>query len=177
MILYPASFPCPSRIEGHSQSMAAGLVRTPMEAGNARQRRMHRVLPTAVSLVFMIDQEAYAAWLVWVNTWAFDGFVTMKLPGLEASRLGQATAPIAVRFISDLEAELVPAHRLWYWRVRVTAEYQPGEAALEPVTRGAWIIARYPSTPGAEAIIAGRPGSPSPIGIDPGTVLAPAATL
>jgi hypothetical protein len=131
-VIYPAHFPCPSRIEGHTQGMSAGLVRTPMQAGNARQRRAHRVLATSVGLVFMVNQPDYAAWLSWVNANAWRDNVTIKLPGLEASRLGLDTAAIVVRFMSDLQADLVPVHRLWYWRVRVAAEYFPTLETLEP---------------------------------------------
>ena len=162
MVIYPAPFPCPSRIEGHSQAMNAGLIRTPMEAGNARQRRTHRILPTRISLVFVINQPDYAAWLTWVNANAWDEWVSMKLPGLEASRLGLDTAAIAVRFMTDLQADLMPVHRLWYWRVRVEAEYIPTPAQLVPVPIGDWIIA-------------GTPGAPSPDLISSGTVDAPAA--
>jgi len=131
-VIYPHLFPCPSRIEGHSQGMSAGLVRTAMQAGNARQRRSHRVLSTSVGLVFMVNQPDYAAWLSWVNDNAWSDNVTIKLPGIEASRLGLDTAAIVVRFMSDLQADLLPVHRLWYWRCRVAAEYFPTVETLEP---------------------------------------------
>jgi hypothetical protein len=44
---------------------------------------------------------------------------------LLASRSGSDTARIKVRFITDLQADLLPVHRLWYWRVRVEAEHIP----------------------------------------------------
>jgi hypothetical protein len=177
MVIYPAAFPCPSRIEGHSQAMNAGLVRTPMEAGNARQRRTHRILPTRISLVFVIDQKDYAAWLTWINSNAWDGWVSMKLPGLEASRLGLNTAAIAVRFITDLQATLMPVHRLWYWNVRVEAEYIPTPEQLAPVPIGHWIIAGTPGNPAPDWIIAGTPPLPSVDVISSGTIAAPAALI
>lgn len=124
-LIYPSVFPCPSRIEGHSQASGAGLVRTDMSAGNTRQRRTHRNLPTLINLVFMVHQPELAAWVSWVNTNAWRDAITIKLPGLEASRLGVDTTSIVVRFMSDLQMDLLPVKRLWYWRVRVAAEYYP----------------------------------------------------
>jgi hypothetical protein len=177
MVIYPAQFPCPSRIEGHGQAISAGLVRTPMEAGNARQRRTHRVLPTRISLVFMVHQPDYAAWLTWINENAFDAWISMKLPGLQASRQGADTALIAVRFMTDLQADLVPVHRLWWWRVRVEAEYIPTPEQLEPVLFGDWIVAGTPRFPAPDWIVAGTPAAPSPDVISAGTALAPAAVI
>jgi hypothetical protein len=173
--IYPAQFPCPSRIEGHSQAMSAGLVRSPMEAGNARQRRMHRVLPTRISLVFVMTQEMYGAWLPWVNTNAFDDWVTMRLPGLLAGRLGLDTAEISVRFMSDPQGDLLPVHRLWYWRVRVEAEYVPTPEQLTPIFTGDWIVAGVPAFPAPDWIVAGTPPDPSLDWISAGTALKPAA--
>jgi hypothetical protein len=175
MVIYPASFPCPSRVEGHSQSMSAGLVRTPMEAGNSRQRRAHQVLPTRISLVFMIHQPDYAAWLTWVNEFAWDDWMTMKLPGLEASRLGLDTAEITTRFMTDLQADLLPVHRLWWWRVRVEAEYVPTPEQLTPIFSGDWVVAGVPAFPATDWIVAGTPPDPSPDWISAGTALHPAA--
>jgi len=175
MVIYPSIYPCPSRIEGHSQNMSAGLVRTPMQAGNARQRRTHRVLPTRISLVFMVEQVGYAAWVAWINRNAWDDWIVMRLPGLLASRLGLDTAPIAIRFITDLQAELLPVHRLWWWRVRVEAEYLPAPEQLIPIPFGDWIIAGTPSDPSPDWIVAGTPADPSLDLILPGTIVDPAA--
>jgi hypothetical protein len=173
MIDYPASFPCPSRIEGHSQDMSAGLVRTPMEAGNSRQRRTHRMLPTRIALTFMIEQPDYAGWLTWVNENAWDDWVNMKLPGLVASRLGVNTAAIAVRFMSDPRAELLPVHRLWWWRVRVEAEYLPTAEQIAPVFAGKWIVGGSPLAPSLDWVLGGTPlTSPTDL-TQPGTVAKP----
>jgi hypothetical protein len=146
-LAYPSTLPCVSRVEGHSAAIAAGLVRTPMEAGNARQRRAHHVLPQTISLVFVVAQADYAAWLSWVNANAYDGWITLLLPGLEASRLGLNTTQIAVRFSSDIQADLVPIHRRWYWRCRVTADYQPPAGVLAPIATGPWIVADFTLQP------------------------------
>jgi hypothetical protein len=146
-----------------------------MEAGNARQRRTNRILPTRISLVFMIEQAGYAAWLNWVNTYAWDDWIQMKLPGLQASIQGSNTAAIPVRFMTDLQTDLVPVHRLWWWRVRVEAEFIPTPDQLEPVPFGPWIVGGTPASPSPDWIVGGTPAAPSPDVISAGTPLDPVA--
>jgi len=122
---YPDVLPCVSRIEGHSGVTYAGVLRTPMTAGNCRQRRTHRACPQRLALVFMLPQPTLATWLAWVNAHAFTEWISLRLPGLAAGQAGLNTTPIPVRFASDLATELVQVHRLWVWRVRVEAEWLP----------------------------------------------------
>jgi hypothetical protein len=173
---YPSSFPCASRIEGHSAALSAGLVRTPMEAGNTRQRRTQRLLPHQISLVFMIDQALYGSWLSWVNAHAWDEWITMPLPGLLAGVAQTDTAPVPVRFMTDLQTELLTVSRLWWWRVRVSAEYLPQQSDFM-IFNGVWIIGGSPSTPATDSIIGGSPTSPAPIFTNPGTPAAPTVYL
>jgi hypothetical protein len=173
---YPLSFPCASRIEGHSAALAAGLVRTPMEAGNTRQRRAQRVLPHQISIVFMIDQALYGTWLSWVNAHAWDEWVTMKLPGLRAGVAGTSTAAVPVRFMSDLQTELVPVNRLWIWRVSVAAEYLPLYADFL-VMDGVWILGGTPTAPAPAWILGGTPTAPAPVFTNPGTPHAPTVII
>lgn len=136
MIDYPASLPCPSKGEGFSVGDAVGVVRSPLEAGSTRQRRMHRTLPERCSLVWTIDQpHTLAAWLAWCNVYAWDWFM-LALPGLVASRAGTTTARTPVRFVSDVQQELVAGHGLWVWRLSVEAEAQPSSDDLALVTLG-----------------------------------------
>ena len=171
-VAYPRNFPCPSRIEGHSAVVSTGTVRTPMEAGNTRQRRMQRQAPHLISLVFVMPQTELADWLSWVNTYAFDQWVELGLPGVLASRAGATTAPTPVRFCSDIALTLVPVHRLWYWQARVDCEWMPtvedlaarlwviattpADAADLP-----WIIAGTPPVPSTDVYLAGEPATPS----------------
>jgi hypothetical protein len=175
MVAYPAGLPCVSRVEGHAASLDAGLVRSPIEAGDTRQRRAHRALPHALSLVFVVPQELYEEWLTWVNANAYDRWVTLALPGLLAARAGSDTALVPVRFTSDIDAELIPAHRLWVWRCSVAAEWLPLYAALGPVPAGPWIDAGTPGAASPDWIIAGTPPLPSVDIIIGGTPLAPSA--
>jgi hypothetical protein len=141
MLTYPASLPCVSRTDGPSAVAHAAVVRTPMEAGNTRQRRAHRVLPHRLALSFDIAQDEFAAWLTWCNENAWADFFWLKLPGLIASRAGVNAAPVPVRFVSDLSRELWRGRGLWGWRVRVEVEYQPTPPDLASVPLGDWIIA------------------------------------
>jgi hypothetical protein len=158
MMNYPSQLPCVSRIEGHSATLSSGVVRTPMEAGNTRQRRMQRVLPHQIALVFVMSQEVYGDWLAWVNAYAFDGFFALQLPGLLASRADADTVGVPVRFMSDISAELIPANRLWYWRCRVSAEWLPMAADLAVLPFGDWAVSG-----GAipDWIVGGTPPAPS----------------
>ncbi len=176
MIAYPSSFPCASRIEGHSAALAAGVIRTPMNAGVSRQRRAYRHLPQQISLVFIINQSTYANWLSWVNAHAWDEWITMNLPGLRASAAGTATAPTAVRFFSDLQAELIPVSRLWIWRVRVQAEYVP-LASDYLALDGVWIVPGRPAVPEPDWVLGGSPGAPAPIFTNPGTPAQPTVLI
>jgi hypothetical protein len=175
-VAYPLSFPCASRIEGHSAAISSGIVRTPFEAGNSRQRRMFRNLPHQVSLVFMVEQALWATWLSWVNANAFDNFFTLKLPGLVAAAKGAHTADVPVRFASDLAAELVAARGLWVWKASVTAEYLPTSSDILALA-GGWVIGGTPAAPSATWVIGGSPGSPSPDYINPGTIFAPVLVI
>ncbi len=161
MLTYPANFPCPSRSQGHSVAIASGVVRTPMEAGNTRQRRSQRVMPHVISLTFMVEQAAIGDWLTWANLYAWDQFFTIPAPGLVASRAGKKVAPTLVRFMSDLQMQLMAVHRLWYWSIRVDAEYLPTQEDLHPML---WIIGGAPGdddTLTRPNYIAGTPANPS----------------
>ena len=166
---YPVSLPCVSRIEGHSAALNAGLVRTPMTAGNSRQRRNFRNLPHLLALTFVVPQDQYNYWLSWVNAIAWDEWITLNLPGLKAGDLKKDTAPLTVRFCSDLQAELLQIHRLWIWRVRVAAEYLPALGDFAVI--GVWIIGGTPPKPSTtDVVIGGTPGAPGPDMTDPGTI-------
>ena len=170
---YPHSLPCASRVEGHSAVAYAGIIRTPMTAGNTRQRRAHRQLPQQIALAFVVPQTQLADWMAWVNENAFDTWFAMNLPGVLASRAGNPTAPVPIRFTSDIQLELLTVERLWYWRIRVDAEWMPTVEDLAPgplwvvatrpgeATGLPWIIAGDPATPAPDWIIAGDPAAPS----------------
>jgi hypothetical protein len=132
VIDYPAAFlPCPSKA-AHSVVDAAGVVRSPLAAGASRQRRAYRTLPERISLTWTLEQrETLAAWIAWCNVYAWDWF-RLSLPGLDASWAGEHTAPMAVRFVSDVQQVMLPGRGLWVWRLTVEAEAQPTSDDLAP---------------------------------------------
>jgi hypothetical protein len=77
--------------------------------------------------------------------------------------------------MTDLQTDLIPVHRLWWWRVRVEAEYVPLASQLVSVPFGPWIVGGTPASPSANWIIAGTPAAPSPDTITAGTPVAPAS--
>ena len=86
----------------------------------------------------------------------------MPLPGLVASQEGVNVAATPVRFISDLSQELLQGRGIWYWRVRVDAEYQPTADDLALVQVPTWVSGGRPGSPSPDWIIAGTPSNPSP---------------
>jgi len=178
---YPGSFPCPSRADAHGAAMAPGLVRSLNDESDPRQRRAFDSLPQRVALVFLIGQEQLASWLAWVNAHAWDEWISMRLPGLKASKANTpstptTTTPTAVRFCDDLAAELLTAERLWWWRVHVSAEYVPLPADFPPLP-GDWIVGRTPDAPALEWVLPGTPAKPARVFINPGTPAAPTAAV
>jgi hypothetical protein len=165
---YPVSLPCVSRVEGHNAALDAGLVRTPMGAGNSRQRRNYRNLPHMISLVFMVPQDSWRYWLSWVNANAYDDWLTLNLPGLKAGAAQKDTTPTLVRFCTDIQADLVPVHRLWLWRARVSCEYLPDVDDFQEI--GFWYIGGTPAKPSTTWVIGGTPDGPAPDMTNPGTV-------
>jgi hypothetical protein len=178
---YPGSFPCPSRADAHAVAMEPGLVRSPTEQGDPRERRAWETLPQRVALTFVINQEQLASWLAWMNAHAWDEWISMRLPGLKASKANTpttttTTTPTAVRFCADLAAELLEADRLWWWRVHVSAEYVPLPGDFPPLP-GDWIVGGTPLVPALAWVLPGTPAKPARTFINPGTPAAPTAAV
>jgi hypothetical protein len=130
VILYPKFLPCVSKVEGLSMTDDAGVVASPLEAGTLSLRRRHQTLPALMTLTWNIAQQTeLAAWLTWCNANAW-GWFSIALPGLAASRAFTRTAPVPVRFVSDVTQALMDGRGIWYWRVGVDAETQPSVAEL-----------------------------------------------
>lgn len=174
-IAYPDDLPCCSRVDGHTQTIDAGLVRTPMGAGNARQRRAHKSLAHRITLTFVMAQGDYADWLTWMHENGYSHFFNLDLPGLLAGRQDSGTALVPVRLCSNITAELIPIHRLWYWRARVEAEWMP--TAAERAAWG-WFVAPAWNESTTRWLVAGTPAVPStPDWVLSGTPEAPSAPL
>ena len=157
---FPDSLPCVSRIDGFQMSSSAAVIRTPFEAGNSRQRRLHNRMPTEIALAWRVENARLAALFAWLNTFGYDWF-NLRLAGLEASRLGAFALKVAVRCMSDIQVTLMQFHRSNYWTLRVTAEYQPPAHVLVPGSTGTWVVGGTPPAPSSDWVIAKTPPDPA----------------
>jgi hypothetical protein len=175
-VSYPSSFQCP-QIKPYSLKVDMGVVRTPMQGGNNRQRRQYRIMPHVFQLEFIMEAIELGYWQSWVNSFAYDYFL-LDLESMWSATNNKITSPHLVRFISDLEVENV----VYGWvRVRVQAELSPNQFAFAGpnLPTHQWIIGGTPQAPSApDRIIAGSPIAPSmPDWIYAGTPQFPAAIL
>lgn len=157
---YPAGLPC-VQILPYAYDVNMGVLRTPMDGGYSRQRRLHNVMPHDFKLEFVMAIADLYAWQTWVNQFAYDYFY-LPLESMHSSLAGKVAAPTLVRFTTNLSFENV----VYGWiRVRVGAELSPIAPATvtpPPDTSGDWIIAGRPATPSTpDTYTAGRPASPS----------------
>jgi hypothetical protein len=173
---YPSSFQCP-QIRPYQIAVDMGILRTPMEGGNTRQRRRYTIMPSIFRLEFVMPAIDLGTWQSWVNAFAYDYFL-LNLESMWSAFAGAVTAPHIVRFISDLDIENV----VYGWvRVRVQAELSPNQYAIGGplIPTYQWIIGGTPTAPAApDWIIAGVPQNPStPDWIFAGTPANPAAII
>src|SRR6188768_3475944 len=124
---YPPSFPLPDRTP-YSLGVDMGLIRSEMAAGNARQRRIFRHMPTALALTFHMNTATLFQWQQWVNFYAYDWF-NLPLMDMYSGYSGALITAQAARFTSDLR--LVMDGHDW-WAVSVSAELNFGLSALLP---------------------------------------------
>src|SRR6187549_3467750 len=118
MSAYPADFRC-AQISPYSLAVDMGVVRTPMDGGNARQRRAYFDMPTLYSLEFVMTVQELGRWQEWANDNAYDYFVIDNLESWQSGKLGRIASPHNIRFISDLTID----NPVYGWvRVKVQAE-------------------------------------------------------
>jgi len=174
-IVYPDSLPC-AQIKPYSITVDMGLVRTAMEGGHMRQRRMYRTMPHAFALEFIMTPVDLGAWQEWVNVNAYDYFLMPKLESMYSGKLFEIASPHSIRFTGNLAIENV----VYGWvRVRVTAELDPLHDALTGpfAPTGDWIIAGTPPMPSADSVIAGRAAAPAVDDVHAGTPGRPSAVV
>lgn len=158
---YPGEFPLP-QLSPYAYVVDVGLLRTPMDGGFARQRRLYDVQPTTWALEFKIPVRQLYAWQTWVNQNAFD-FFTIRLASWLSSQAPTDDGvlfPHIVRFTTNLEINLI--ERAVY-QVRVGAELSPAQTSnFSPTPDGNWIIGGRPPAPSnANSVIGGTPFVPS----------------
>lgn len=150
-----------------------GVLRTPMESGLPRQRRLYRTMPHAFQLEFVMTVPELGDWQRWVNLYGYDYFTMNKLESYFAGMVGEIAAPHSVRFTSNLEID----NPVYGWvRVRVGAELDPLQPFPGPVTpTNVWLIGGTPPAPSnANTVIAAHNQTDF---IAAGTPAFPAATL
>src|SRR4029077_374662 len=171
--VYPDSFQC-AQITPYKVAVDMGVLRTPMEGGYARQRRLYRVMPHAFDLCFIMPAVELGAWQQWVNDNAYDYFEMPKLESMYSGLVGEIAAPHSIRFTGNLEID----NPVYGWvRVKVGAELDPLQNTnLGPIApSNAWFIgatpqapsigsdlhAGTPAAPALDRIMAGSPGRPA----------------
>jgi len=173
---YPDDLPCVSRIDGFQFKASSSVIRTPFEAGNSRLRRIHKRMPTDISLTWRIPNDKLHPLFVWLNTYGYDWF-NLNLAGIEASQSNVMSKIISVRLMGDLQKTLLRVHYQNWWLVSASAEYRPGVVVLTPSGEGDWIIGGTPAAPSGEWVIGGTPAAPSPDFTNPGTPNFPSANI
>jgi hypothetical protein len=174
-VTYPETFRC-AQWTPYQIAVDMGLLRTEMDGGGARQRRLYRTMPHKFQLEFVMTAVELGAWQRWVNSYAYDFFTMARLESWHSGTVGEISSPHSVRFIGDLQIE----NPIYGWvRVKVPAELDPRQAALYgPFTPpNNWLIGGTPATPSADTIGAGTPSTyPLPL-ISAGTPARPAAII
>lgn len=170
---YPSTLPGP-QIAEYGVSNLFGLSSVRFDRGNKRQRRGSKRDRIVFSLSFVLTTQELWVWQSWANASGYD-WHTMDLEsawsGLAAS--GETLIPHTVRYISDISIQPLGAG---YHRVMVQAEMDVNTLPQGVVVQtGNWYVARTPSNPATDRIIAGSPSSPSTDVIIAGTPSLPAA--
>lgn len=117
---YPRDFP-PAQPEPYSWEVDMGILRTPMDGGNARQRRLYDTMPQRWALTFVVPIAQLYDWQTWVNVHAYDYF-DMPMVSSLSSQAGTRWSTHTMRFTSNLAIDYAP-HRCV--NVRVEAEIAP----------------------------------------------------
>ena len=167
--VYPAAYPQPLMLP-YNVNVDMGVLRTPMDGGLARQRRLYDVMPHLFELCFIVNHAQLFSWQQWVNQYAYD-FFELELVSRISSQAGQRCATHFVRFTTDLAFELIDKG---LFRVQVAAELSPAQVSnYDPPAGDTWIIAGGPSAPSPGTVEGGIPDAPSPNSVIAGTPAAP----
>jgi hypothetical protein len=174
-VRYPDVFQC-AQITPYRIAVDMGVLRTPMEGGYQRQRRLYRTMPHAFALEFVMTVQELGPWQEWVNVNAYDYFEMPKLESMYSGLVGEIASPHSIRFTGNLEID----NPVYGWvRVKVGAELDPlqdvqsgpiapsnawfvGGSASAP-SDGSLLHAGVPSNVAGDRINAGSPGRPAAV--------------
>lgn len=170
---YPLDFPIADRVP-YSLGVDMGVIRSEFAAGNARQRRLYRAMPTALALQFHMRFDALYLWQNWINANGFDWFYCP----VSTMYAGGPPNPDNMRYeLLRFTGDLAITADGWnYAAVTVTAELSPLAEAMNPGgASGGWIIGGTPASPSGGWIIGGTPITPPPDTITGGTPAFPSS--
>lgn len=173
MAEYPTTLPGP-QIAEYGISNIFGLSAVRFERGNNRQRRGAKRDRIVFGLSFVFSTAQLWTWQSWANRYGYD-WHTMPLESAWSgqSSTGETVVPHTVRYISNIDIQPIGNG---YVRVSVQAEMDVNTLPQGIVVQtGNWYVARTPSNPATDVIIAGTPASPSTNVIIAGTPDLPAA--
>jgi hypothetical protein len=173
-VTYPAEFRC-AQITPYRIAVDMGVLRTPMDSGLPRQRRLYRTMPHAFQLEFVMTVVELGDWQRWVNIYAYDYFTMGRLETYFAGMVGEISSPHSVRFTGNLEID----NPVYGWvRVRVPAELDPLQPFPGPVEpTNLWVVGGFPQSVITNWVIGGFPQSIITDWIIAGTPAFPAAYL
>jgi len=176
---YPSSFAC-AAINPYNFSVDMGLIRSQMEGGNTRQRRLYTTMPHVFNLVFRMKVQDLVVWQYWVNRFGYAWF-NINLASMFCTK-GDIAEPHCIRFISDLSINMFS-----YGWVEVSVQAELTSDALAHTPRppgvgagvtGDWIVGGHPRSPSKpDWVIAGVPSAPMSDHVLSGTPQAPNATI
>ena len=82
---YPDTFPTPL-VEPYNWDVDMGVLRTPMDGGFSKQRRLYYVMPHQWQLTYMLPMAKLFSWQNWVNLYAYEYFEAQLASHLQASK-------------------------------------------------------------------------------------------
>lgn len=173
MAEYPATLPGPL-IADYGIDNLFGVTAVRFERGNNRQRRGAKRDKITFNLAFVFSTAQLWTWQSWANRYGYD-WHTMDLESAWSglSGTGETVIPHTVRYTGDISIQPIGGG---YVRVTVPAEMDVNTLPQGVVVQtGNWYVARTPSNPATDVIIAGTPASPSTDVIIAGTPDLPAA--
>ena len=158
--IYPESYP-QFRWSPFGYEMDSGLVRTPFDAGNYRQRRLYTNMPTLFVASMVVRDIDIATWFLWWNHFGYDWFqidlgLTPYSSFMQQSDGATCSAHI-VRCTSNPQIEAEAGDLV---RVTVNLELSPETLQTIPML-GEWILAGTPATASTDWILGGTPADSS----------------
>lgn len=152
--VYPKTLPQPL-LTPYGVEVDSGLLRTPMDGGLARQRRLYEVMPHSFTLEFLVPRSQLFSWQDWINRYGYD-YVEMELVSWLSANKNCSVH--FVRFTTNITYESVEGG---YVRATMGAELSPAQVSnYNPPAQDTWIIGGSPPFPSAGTVTGGTPANP-----------------